>query len=130
MLDEGGDVGAEEVLSLTETDDEGGVAAGADDQPGLVAVHRQEGESAFQTCDDGAEGGDEIAGGLILAAEEDRGDLGVGLGAERVPLAEQLGLQFREVLDDAVVDDGELVVVGEVGVRVGVGRPPWVAHRV
>jgi hypothetical protein len=94
VLDEGGDVGSEEVLALAETDHERRVAAGADDESGLVAVHREERESAVEARDDGAERGDEVAGGLILAAEEHRGDLGVGLGAERVALAEQLGLQL------------------------------------
>ncbi len=58
--------------------------------------------------------------------------LRVGLAAERVALAQQVGLELGEVLDDAVVDDGELVVVGEVRVGVGVrgtavGRPARVA---
>ena len=39
------------------------------------------------------------------------------------PSRDELGLDLGEVLDDPVVDDGELVVVGQVRVRVGVGRP-------
>ena len=38
------------------------------------------------------------------------------------PGIHQLLLQFGEVLDDAVVDEGELAVVAEVRVRVAVGR--------
>ena len=123
VLDEGGDVGAEEVLALAQPDHERRVAAGADDEAGVVLVHREQGERALEAADDGAERGVEVAaGGLVLAAEQDRGGLGVGLAAERVAVGEQLGLDLGEVLDDAVVDDGELVVVGEVRVRVGVGR--------
>ena len=122
VLDERRDVGAEEVLALAEPDHERRVAARADDEPGLVLVHREERERALEARDDGAEGRDEIAGAVVLAAEQDGGDLGVGLAAEGEAVGEQLVLELAEVLDDAVVDDGELVVVGEVRVRVAVGR--------
>ena len=59
----------------------------------------------------------------VLVPEQHRRHLGVGLAAERVAHREELGLQLCEVLDDAVVDDGELVVVGQVRVGVAVGRP-------
>ena len=123
VLDERGDVGAEEVLALAEADHERRVAAGADDEAGLVLVHREQREGAVEALDDRAErGGEVVAVRAVLAAEQHRGDLGVGLAAEGVALGEQLGLDLGEVLDDAVVDDGELVVVGEVRVGVGVGR--------
>ena len=44
--DEGGDVGAEEVLAVAEADDQRAVAAGADDHAGLVGVHGQQREGA------------------------------------------------------------------------------------
>ena len=74
----------------------------------------------------------EVADPVVLAADELRGDLGVGLGEELDALGEQLLLQRVEVLDDAVVDQGEPVVVAaavRVGVAVGgaaVGRPAGV----
>ena len=123
VLDERGDVGAEEVLALAEPDHERRVAAGADDEAGLVLVHREQREGALEAADDRAERRGEVAVvRAVLATEQHGGDLGVGLAAERVAVGEQLGLDLGEVLDDAVVDDGELVVVGEVRVRVGVGR--------
>ena len=122
VLDERRDVGAEEVLALAEPDHERRVAARADDEPGLVLVHREERECTLQARDDGAEGLDEVAGAVVLAAEQHGGDLGVGLAAEGEAVGEKLVLELAEVLDDAVVDDGELVVVGEVRVRVAVGR--------
>jgi len=85
-------------------------------------VHREQRECALEAGDDGAEGGDEVVGCRELAPEQDGGDLGVGLAHEGVALREELVLQLGEVLDDAVVDDGELAVVGEVRVRVDVGR--------
>ena len=61
VLDERGDIGAEEVLALAEADHERRVAAGADDEPGLVLVHREQRERALEAADDGAERGDEVA---------------------------------------------------------------------
>ena len=55
----------------------------------------------------------------ILAPQQHRRHLGVGLAAKLVTLFAQLVLDRGEVLDDAVVDQRELVVVCKV--RVGVG---------
>ena len=49
-------------------------------------------------------------------------DLGVGLGAEVVAQLGELFLQREVVLYDAVVDEGEIVVLGEVGMGVDVAR--------
>ncbi len=43
-------------------------------------------------------------------------DLAVGLGFEFVALGQQLGAQVAEILDDAVMDDGD----AGIGVRMGV----------
>ena len=132
VLHERGDIGGEEVLALAESDDERGVAARAHDEARLVAVHRQEREGPLQACGDVAERGDQVApAGAVRAAEEHSGDLGVGFAPEGEALGEELGLQLSVVLDDAVVDDGEPVVIGQVrvGVVVGgsaVGRPAGV----
>ena len=58
-------------------------------------------------------------------------DLGVGLGLEAVAAGDELVGQLDVVLDDAVVDQGQL----PGAVRRGDGRwprsgRPWVAHRV
>ena len=57
VLDEGGDVRAEEVLALAQADHERRVAAGADDEARVVLVHREQGEGALEAADDGAERG-------------------------------------------------------------------------
>ena len=56
--------------------------------------------------------------------------LGVGLGAEHGALLFELVAQLAEILDDAVVDDGEPVGRVRMGVvlgRLAVGRPAGVA---
>ena len=54
VADEGGDVGAEVVGVVAEADDERAVAAGADDDAGLVGVDREEREGALEVGDDRA----------------------------------------------------------------------------
>ncbi len=133
VADEGRDVGAEEVLALAEADDERAVAAGADDDARLVGVHGEQRERALEPADHLAHRRREVAGLVERAADELGGDLGVGLAAELDALGEELLLERVEVLDDAVVDQRELVVVAaavRVGVAVGgaaVGRPAGVA---
>ena len=73
-----------------------------------------------------------LGSGRIGGGQQVRGDLGVGLGGELDAGGLALGAQRREVLDDAVVDDRDRAVGGQVRVRVAVGRaavrrPPGVA---
>ena len=90
VVDEAGDVGAEEVLAVTEADDERGVAAGGHDDVGLVRVHGEEGEGAFEALAGELHGlGEAAVGGVapeLVAVDvgQQRGrDLGVGFGAGR-----------------------------------------------
>src|ERR1019366_2992157 len=62
-----------------------------------------------------------------------RHDLGVGIGAQNVATVGHLTPQGREVLDDAVVHDGEVTGAVRMRVRVPVvrwpvGGPPGVAY--
>ncbi|MDQ0576324.1 hypothetical protein QFZ29_002547 [Agromyces albus] len=95
-------------------------------------MHGEECEGAVEAGDRRAEGLAQVALGAVLAAEEHGGDLGVGLTGELVALGEQFVFQLGEVLDDAVVDEGEPALVTQVRVRVAVGgaavrRPAGVA---
>ena len=61
---------------------------------------------------------------------QDRHRLGVGLGPEDVAEVGELAAQGLEILDDAVVDDGDPVGGDRVGVGLGrqaMGRPAGVA---
>ena len=107
VRDEGRDVGAEEVLAVAEADHQRGVAAGADDHVGVVGVHGEQRERALEAAADRAHGVGQVA------------EVGVGLPTrcaatsvsvserELDALGQQLGLERREVLDDAVVDQRE-----------------------
>ncbi|BDZ49112.1 hypothetical protein GCM10025867_13530 [Frondihabitans sucicola] len=121
-LDEGSDVAAEEVLAVAQADHQRRVAASADDDAGLVGVHDEQGEGALEAVHDPSQRLGEVADRAVLAGDEVGGDLGVGLGGEDRALEEELFFQVGEVLDDAVVDQRQLATVGEVRVRVLIGR--------
>lgn len=118
MRDERGDVGGEEVLALADADDQRRVAAGGDDAVGGVGVHGEQRERAVEAAADRAHGVDQVGPGGDLGGQQVRDDLGVGLGGEPDAGVLQLGAEPGEVLDDAVVDDGD--PAGLVEVRVGV----------
>ena len=82
VLDEGRDIRAEEVLAVAEPDDERGVAAGADDDAGLVLVHDQQREGALEARDDLRSASVRSPRLAVGAADQERGDLGVGLAGE------------------------------------------------
>ena len=134
MADEGRDVGAEEVLALAEADDERAVAAGADDDAGAVGVDGEQGERALEP----------VARRCCMASV--RSPVAAYSRATRCAATsvsvsllegdtglEQLALELVEVLDDAVVDQGQPAVLAaavRVGVLVGraaVGGPAGVA---
>jgi len=123
VVDERGDVGAEEVLPLAQADDERGVAARGDDGAGQVGVHGEQREGALELLRGLAHRLGEVAAGAVVLGELVGCDLGVGLRLELHAFVLECGLEAREVLDDAVVDERKLPAVGEVRVGVGVGGP-------
>ena len=122
VLDERGDVGAEERLALAEPDHERAVATGGDDPVGVLRVDGHEGERALEDRADLLHRDGQVGAADDLALEQVGGHLGVGLRGELVPVALQRGAQFGEVLDDAVVHDRDPAGAAEVGVGVAVGR--------
>ena len=123
VLDERGDVGAEEVLAVAQPDHERGVAARADDDVRLVLVHREQREGALEARDDRP--GTPAGRSPVRRYSRPSSTAATSVSVSRLEgesVGEQLVLQRREVLDDAVVDDGEPAVVAQVRVRVDVGR--------
>ena len=136
MLDERGDVRADEHLAVADAEHQRRGASGGDDGVGLVGVGEHQGEVALQPAQHGQHGRREIAGvlaALVLPGDEVDRDLGVGVAGELDACGLQLGAQRREILDDPVVDDRDLSrrVAVRVGVAVGgtaVGRPAGVTE--
>ncbi len=124
VLDEGGDVGAEEVLALAEPDDERGVAAGADDD----ARARRRARASRVKAPSSRRATSRMAAVEVAGCARTRRRAGArrprcrsGSRTRRRPRRGS-ALRLGEVLDDAVVDHRDPAVAAEVRVRVDVGR--------
>ena len=134
VSDQRAEVGRDVHLSVAVSDDEApGVAdARGDDAAGRFTVSGDQRVGAVGVGDDRAQRLEQIGAGLEAGAEHVGEHLGVGVGGEG--LGGEAGAEGLEVLDDAVVDDGDAAGGVEVGVRVAVarfsvGRPTGVADR-
>jgi len=123
-------IGAEIHLALAEADGERRAAPGADQQVRVAGKEDGEREGALKPL--------ERLGGRLgrrhavrqVARHQRRHHLGIGLRLEAAAAGHELVLELLEILDDAVMDDGD--AVGGDGMRVdlvgdAVGRPARVA---
>lgn len=114
--DQGGDVGGDEHLLLADAEDDRGAVAR--DHDAVVEVGVQHGD-AVGALDVAQRLADLLLQRLGLGAGDQVDQhLGVGLGEEDDAVGGELGAQLGGVVDDPVVDDGDLVL--RVQVRVGV----------
>ena len=114
-LEDGRHVAREEALPVADADDERDVHPRSDDPIRVIGMHDADGVRATNLTQREPDGLDEIA--VVLRLDEVREDLGVGVGGEPMPAAASR-LDLGVVLDDPVVDEGQLA--GAVDVRVGV----------
>ena len=132
VLDDGRHVGGEEVATLAVAEQQRRVLARGDDAVGAVGAEHTEGVRALDAAQHAAHGLQKVVTLVVIEFEQLRHDLGIGLGLEGDALPDQKFLDLDVVLDDAVVDDGELAVFAHVGVgvddvRCAVRRPAGVA---
>ena len=128
--EEGGYVGADELLALAAADDQRALLARGDQRLGLVEAHRDERVVTLHLGVRGAHGNSEVAG--VVGGDQVRDDLGVGFGGKPAALRRETVLERHVVLDDPVDDDVDAIGAIVVGVRVlladaAVGRPARVA---
>ena len=126
--DIGGDIGA----GLARADHDRGILAGHGDHAGLVSAHGGQTIGTDHVGASLAHGGHQVVRLGISLFDQMREDLGIGLALKVVAATLQLFAQLGEVLDDAVVDDGDTTVAAGVGVsvndrRLAVGGPTGVA---
>ena len=127
VLDERGDVGAEEHLALADADHQRCRAARRDDRARLVGVGEHQREVALEATQHGQHGGGEIPrrfAVVVVASHQVDCHLGVGVAGELDAGVLELLAQRRVVLDDAVVDDGDLARGVAMRMGIAVGRPP------
>ena len=116
LAQEGGDRRGEEGLPLAEADEERALEARPDEDAGMVGVDDDEREMALEVPVRRAHGLGQVAD--IVALDEMGDHLCVGLGRERVAVGLEALAQLAEVLDDAVQDDGDLLVAAGERMRV------------
>ena len=109
-----GDIGA----GLARADNDRGILAGHGDHTGLVGAHGSQAIGAHHVGASLAHGGHQIVRLGIGLFDQMREDLGIGLALKVMAAALQLLAQLGEVLDDAVVDDGDTTIAAGVGVSV------------
>ena len=112
--DVGGDIGA----GLARADDDRGILAGHGDHAGLVGAHGGQAIGAHHVGAGLAHGGHQVVRLGIGLFDQVGENLGIGFALKVMATALQLLAQLGEVLDDAIVDDGDATVAA--GVRVGV----------
>ena len=112
-------VAGEVVAVVADPDDERAAEARADDQPRFGFRHHRDAVGALDQGERVPHGRDEIA--VVMPADEVREHFGVGVRAEPHAGGLELVLERGEVLDDAVVDEGDVVGRVRVRVRVAVG---------
>ena len=124
VAEDGRDVGGEKEIPVPQTDHQGALALRPHDPAGVAFPQDADGVGAPEVVERAAHRHLDVRllGKVFLDQVGD--DLGVRLGAEAVPLRDQLLLEAEIVLDDPVVDHDQ--VAGAVRVRVGVllGGPP------
>ncbi|CDX59591.1 hypothetical protein MPL1032_270029 [Mesorhizobium plurifarium] len=91
--------------------------AGADDQVLVALEHDRQCEGAGKPLQRRMRGFHRLQSPGEFARHKMRDDLGVGLRGERVTVAGKFVAQLCEILDNAVVDDGD--AVGKMRMRVG-----------
>ena len=124
LLGEGGEregVRAQIGLALAEADGQGRTVAGADEEIVVAGEDEAEGEGTAQARQGGGHGLHRAQALVHLGADELGHDLRVGLALEAHAAGLQLGLQLAEILDDAVMDDGQ--PRRGMGVGIGLVRP-------
>ena len=131
-VDERDDVGGNVGAGLAHADHNRGVLAGNGDYARLVGAHGGQAVGAYHVGASLAHGGHQVVRLGIGLLDQMREDLRIGLALKVMAAALQLLAQFGEVLDNAVVDDGDATVAAGVGMSVNdgglaVGGPTGVA---
>ena len=119
VLKDGDRIGGKELLPFADTNRKRRLAASRNDPTWLAAVHHHERPLTVQAREDGRNRKANVA--LVGVFNQVGDHFGVHVGGEGVSLRFQLPLQFGVVLNDPVVDDGDLAVLIHVGMGVQVG---------
>src|SRR3972149_5211378 len=95
-----------------------------DQAAGLVRREHAEGVGAADAPERGPHGRHQVGAAHVVALDQVGHNLGVGLGAEPVPVSLELGAELEVVLENAVVNDYQTPGAVRVWMGIGVGRAP------
>ena len=115
-----GNIRRDKILAVTESQHHRRRGLGGDQLAGFGFRQHDDGERTADAHDGLAHSLGQAETGFELLLDQMRDQLGIGFGAELVAAREQLGAQIDEVLDDAVVNDGDRA--GFVRMRIFLGR--------
>ncbi len=104
---DGQGVGAEVILAVAKADGERRAHSRSDHEVGMIAEQEGDGESALKPGKNIRHRILRRRAALDLAGDEMGDDLGIRLALELAPIGDELVAKRLEVLDDAVVDDGD-----------------------
>ena len=119
MLENRGDIGGDEILAVTEAEDERGRGFGGNESAGLGLGQHDNRKRTAQLTHYCAHGVGQTRAGFELLLDQVRNEFGIGFGTELVVALEQGGAQVEVILDDAVVDDGDGAGLMRMGVALG-----------
>ena len=121
VVDDGRGVGRQEILAVADADGHRAALPGHDDAGGVPLFEDRDGVGADHLLERGADGHLQRALlGFLHVFDQIDQHLGVSAAAERETVRAQGVAEHPEVLDDPVVDQGEVPRPGEVRVRIGV----------
>ena len=120
MGHDGRDVAGDDRRALADADDQRGPLAGDDHLPWMPSGNHGDSVGALHLLEGLRDRGEEIA--PVKCGDEMRQDLGVRLRDEHAPARLELRPQRGVVLDDAIVHQGQVPAIGDMGVCVDLGR--------
>ena len=120
FLDDGRDVGGDQVLPFAHADDQRVVPLGAIDLAGVVGRQNAQSIAAPQILHGVHQGLHHIP--LEVVLKQMGHHFGVGLGLHLIALFGEHFPQFQIIFNDAVVDDGDPSIAADVGMGIHIGR--------
>ena len=133
VLDDGRHVRGDEVAVLTVPDDEGTVLPGGDQGVGIVGADDAQGIGALDAGEHLRDRGQNVLILTLIVVFQQLGHhLRIGIGYKCDPLAKQVLLDFQVIFNNAVMNQCNLAVFTDMGMRIDIvrlsmGRPAGVS---
>ena len=118
MADDRSDIGGDEALPLAEAQQKRRVLAHGNEPVRCVGGHDAQSVGTLHGVDHPPDGLHHVSTLFIVVVQKLHHHLGVGLGTKLIALVQELAFQLRKVLDNTVVNNGEIFRHGIVGMGI------------